>query len=1111
MNILLVSQCSKKALPETRRILDQFAERRGDRTWQTPITRIGLDTLRKLLKKTARRNTAVACHWIRGRNHSELLWIVGNQSKFNEQGAVPTNITRRDVLKSEDENYWHTAEDMALLAGIAALFHDFGKANVLFQKKLTSKGKGKTFEPYRHEWVSLRMFQAYVAGESDEKWLTRLANVGESDNQHLLDNLFTDHPEQSYQSPFSPEIDKPLPPAARAVAWLILTHHRLPIRPKESRSRPKLKYADEMLDYYLEPDWNSPQIAQIDEPEETDKSKKWTAAELKNVWHFKNKTPVLSRTWRAKAHTLGKRALARKSFWAKHWLDDNYTLHISRLALMLADHHYSSLVPTERYQDKKYKVLANTDRETGDPKQQLDEHLVGVYCNSLKVVRTLPLLKSGLASIARHQVLKKRAKGDFVWQNKAYDTARSIAQQSEQQGFFGINMASTGKGKTFANARIMYGLSNDRAGCRFSIALGLRTLTLQTGEALMSRLNLSDDDIAVLIGSQAVKQLHSYASRAADEQKVKDTGSQSAFDLLGEDLHVHYEGSTDGPLKDWLEKSPKLNKMVNAPIMVSTIDHLMPATESARGGKQIAPMLRLLTSDLVLDEIDDFDLADLPAVCRLVNWAGLLGARVLLSSATIPPALTATLFDAYAAGRAQFRKVRGLSDVKDSICCAWFDEFNADGHLVGDSEQLKSLHQSFVRKRIRYLEKAKPVRKAALIPTVLDDADMPAVHNGSKERCERAVSALSNKILQSIEQLHSKHHEYDETTGKKLSIGLVRMANITPLVAVAKSLMGKAAPQNTQIHYCVYHSQFPLVVRSAIESQLDSVLKRNDPNSLWQHESIEKALRHSTAENHIFVVLASPVSEVGRDHDYDWAIVEPSSMRSIIQLAGRVQRHRNQLSDNPNIHLLTRNYKALSGSTPVFAKPGFETGEHKLATTDLSALLEPEQYEVINAISRITEQQDGVNPTLNLAAFEHYQLVDRLTEGDEPATVWWTKPLSWTYEWQNRTRFRNSLPSEDYVMKWNDEEDEHFVFHQWKNTGELKQVEGIFERTSPVKSQLAQGVGLWGEFNYYQQITKLAAQLGQGIRETSITFGTVSLREQDLWFYDEVLGFYREL
>ena len=48
MNVLLISQCNKNALKETRRILDQFAERRGERTWQTPITLAGLQTLHKL-------------------------------------------------------------------------------------------------------------------------------------------------------------------------------------------------------------------------------------------------------------------------------------------------------------------------------------------------------------------------------------------------------------------------------------------------------------------------------------------------------------------------------------------------------------------------------------------------------------------------------------------------------------------------------------------------------------------------------------------------------------------------------------------------------------------------------------------------------------------------------------------------------------------------------------------------------------------------------------------------------------------------------------------------------------------------------------------------------
>ena len=104
MNILLISQCSRNALTETRRILDQFAERRGDRSWQTAITQQGLDTLYRLLRKTARKNTAVACHWIRGKDHSELLWVVGDARQFNARGATPTNTTRRDILRTHDEN-----------------------------------------------------------------------------------------------------------------------------------------------------------------------------------------------------------------------------------------------------------------------------------------------------------------------------------------------------------------------------------------------------------------------------------------------------------------------------------------------------------------------------------------------------------------------------------------------------------------------------------------------------------------------------------------------------------------------------------------------------------------------------------------------------------------------------------------------------------------------------------------------------------------------------------------------------------------------------------------------------------------------------------------------
>lgn len=98
MMVTFVSQCEKKALNRTRRVLDAFANRIGDNTWQTVITEEGLIAVKTLLRKTATKNTAVACHWIRSRSRSELVWIVGNRDQFNPQGIVPVNSTTKELI-----------------------------------------------------------------------------------------------------------------------------------------------------------------------------------------------------------------------------------------------------------------------------------------------------------------------------------------------------------------------------------------------------------------------------------------------------------------------------------------------------------------------------------------------------------------------------------------------------------------------------------------------------------------------------------------------------------------------------------------------------------------------------------------------------------------------------------------------------------------------------------------------------------------------------------------------------------------------------------------------------------------------------------------------------
>ena len=142
MMVTFVSQCEKKALNKTRRVLDAFANRIGNRTWQTVITNEGLQAVKKLLRKTASKNTAVSCHWIRSRSRSDFLWSVGNKDKFNAEGVVPVNYTQQDNYNNYNEEDWQFLPVIDAITVFSALLHDFGKLTDLFQNKL--KGKNKT-------------------------------------------------------------------------------------------------------------------------------------------------------------------------------------------------------------------------------------------------------------------------------------------------------------------------------------------------------------------------------------------------------------------------------------------------------------------------------------------------------------------------------------------------------------------------------------------------------------------------------------------------------------------------------------------------------------------------------------------------------------------------------------------------------------------------------------------------------------------------------------------------------------------------------------------------------------------------------------------------------
>ncbi|WP_337243669.1 type I-F CRISPR-associated helicase Cas3f [Luteimonas sp. gir] len=919
MNILLISQCDKRALTETRRILDQFAERRGDRTWQTPVTQAGLDTLRKLLRRTARKNTAVACHWIRGLDHSELLWIVGDARRFNAEGAVPTNTTVRNVLRREDENDWHTVQDIRLLAQLAALLHDLGKASVAFQRRL--RGELLERNRYRHEWVSLRMFQAFVGEDNDAGWLQRLVEPAAFDEQAWIaaGRYQRDGLDARSAHPFVH-----LPPLASAVAWLIATHHRLPVVPVDREDgrqdwlgRRARRFDPAWLEAPLTQvahDWN--EIRQPVDP-----------MEVSPYWAPAATLPVVEPKWRALVARVARHLLELQARRTGDWLANPYVMHLARLSLMLADHHYSGLSGDSylRVQgDGRTRLYANTDRD-GNLKQPLDEHLLGVARDAGLIAHALPGFARHLPRLVNHRGLRKRsADPRFSWQDKAADAATSLREIAREHGAFIVNMASTGCGKTLANARILNALADPQRGMRATYALGLRTLTLQTGRSYRDDLHMGEDVLAVQVGGSASRALFEYHEAQAD-----DRGSESIQDLIEEDSHVLFEGNTAAhPLLSRALHDPDIRKLLSAPMLVCTVDHMVPATESLRAGRQIAPVLRLMSADLILDELDDYDLNDLPALTRLVYWAGMLGTRVLLSSATLPPALVEGMFLAYRAGRAHYCRNRG-SDAGQrtgqlDIPCLWTDEFGVQVATCMDGDAFSKAHAQFVEKRVAKLGKAEPLRRADLL--------VPDIGRGLAKETLRAEFA--RHIHAACLRLHGDHAETDPVSGKQISFGLVRMANIDPLFDVAQTLFSIDAPAGTRIHLCVYHARFPLLQRSEIEQQLDAAFnRRGDGQGVYHLPAIRAALDAHPETNQVFVVLASPVCEVGRDWDADWAIAEPSSMRSLIQLAGRVQRHRRKPPQSANMLVFDTNLKALehdNAQRPAFVRPGFEDDDRFL-------------------------------------------------------------------------------------------------------------------------------------------------------------------------------------
>jgi CRISPR-associated endonuclease/helicase Cas3 len=1052
MMVTFVSQCEKKALNRTRRVLDAFANRIGDNTWQTIITEDGLIAVKTLLRKTATKNTAVSCHWLRSRSRSELVWVVGNRKRFNAEGIVPVNSTRKNMMNSQWENDWLYLPLIKSLTALAALFHDWGKASEYFQAKL--KENKKTGDPLRHEWISVLFFNAYINGETDEQWLNRLIK-GEFNITDLKQTVLKKAKTPLYE----------LPNGASVLAWLIVSHHRLPTLEKTAG-----KSAEDFSSVFkrIRQDWG------YENSHDADTFKK----NLPRCFDYQKGLPSDSASWLKECKKQATRLHQHLPLLEQAINDGSWRLILlhSRLTLMLGDHYYSSLKidDVNRLKNRELALYANTDWDSNKervPKQTLDEHLLGVAKHAQHAAHFLPMLEGineELERVYDVKPLKQNSKQGFEWQDKAVKEISQWRQQNtsldkNQYGFFAVNMASTGKGKTFANAKIMRALSPDADSLRYVLALGLRTLTLQTGDEYRERIGLKNNELAVLIGSRAVLELHDQKEQEKNDAEREATGSESEETLLDNELYFE----CDFP-DDWLKtalKTIKDRQFLYAPVLSCTIDHLMSVTETQRGGRYILPTLRLMSSDLVIDEIDDFSGEDLIAIGRLIHLAGMLGRKVMISSATIPPDLAEGYYYAYQSGWSIFATMRQQSQL---IGCAWVDEYSTQVTTFESQKEAQAMpvyqaaHQQFVNKRNLALQKQTAKRKAAIVDCSPEQAT---------EQNLTVDDYFAQVIQAAIIEKHQQHHLIDKDTGKQVSFGVVRIANIKPCIALTRNLLNATWPDDIEIRAMAYHSQQVLIMRNEQEKHLDSVLKRtaSNPKHTLNNPQIRTHLKTIKTQNVIFILVATPVEEVGRDHDFDWAVVEPSSYRSFIQLAGRIMRHRELISElaASNMALLQYNLKGLNGKDVVFNRPGYESSENRLVTHDLKQLLDVEAIATrLDATARITKPET-LQPKQSLVDLEHHCIQQLLTnygqQGPESLSGWIRSCWWLTGEPQQYIQFRRSSPMLTLFLI---PEDGRFKFKEKDNRGEWIGKESAYgiEHDETVKALEKQRLWLWRDY-----------------------------------------------
>lgn len=763
----------------------------------------------------------------------------------------------------------------ALVARLSGYCHDFGKASNLFQKKLknsTNNEISKIADPVRHEWLSAWLMNYLVAS-----------------GQPLNLQQFQEAWKKMGISPKGNPL--PIPSCIEswidATLWVIGTHHG-PVGGSIGDSGIT----------------NGNHVRESNGAEDSTWQNFALAETLDDIDDWESLFDEIRKTVDR---------LAKINRSALYW---EGVMLAARTALILADHKISSetypfgpVTKADRILFANTKKIAESatrlrikNKRNSVKKRFLDQPLAwhmktigNQAADNLRILagEGLPVVDGELVQ----KIIEDRSSANnrFIWQNKAVEAVSKLTG-----GGLVFNVASTGAGKTLANLKMAAAMRPDNL--RLAVAFNLRSLTTQTHAAFGSHLKRIDKelferffqrDFACLIGER----YFDMPEFALEDCDGIDDGMDAGEDIIGaEKLKV----------PDWLKthiakdgKQEKLEKLIASPVLISTMDWISASGEPGEQARHAKALIRVINSDLILDEVDSYDVKATVAIMRVVRTAASFGRNVIISSATLNPEIAKGLVIAYSSGRNIFEAMTGENDWSLVMVS---DLFEPVKKFAPSAEGATEAYRNTMSQMAHNLKNRKPTKKFRV-------ADVTS------------AEWFGNAVAEQAAILHNDMAYQPDGLNCRLSIGLVRVANVKPCMEVSEYLM-----KDDRFVVTVYHAREADKRRAWKEAWLDRVLDRTD-GSKWVDalKEVYPDIKNRTGDVRL-IVVATPVEEVGRDHDFDWAIIEPSSIHSIIQTAGRVNRHRLTPleGEQVNVAILSKNLLGLEGKRFCFISPGLE-------------------------------------------------------------------------------------------------------------------------------------------------------------------------------------------